>query len=203
MRSAVALMVATLLVGAATGEWAYNRFGDNWSYETQAGSTISGQLSQPGYTDTANKFVSAATGAISDIYVPVALDMGPNTFEVWIMADNNNMPGTILQSWTVTDQAFPFDGHYHDPIHLTVDGPELQAGAAYWITLHAGDPHSWLVWMFTKPWVFETVAQRFAPDQDVWNIIDPGFTSAYAIAVVPEPATIGLLGLALLVTRRR
>ncbi len=202
MSKLVAVVGVALWFGAAHGEWAYNRYGEDWSYEVQAGSNVTGALTAAGYTDTANMFVSQATGPVSDIYVSVATNGGPNLLEVSLLTDAGTMPGEVLQSWSLEDQATPFDGAWHPPIHLAVDGPELQAGSAYWILCHAGDPEAFLVWHFTNPWIFETVGQRFSPTGP-WTILEPGFTSAYAIAVVPEPGTVGLLVLAIMTCLRR
>jgi hypothetical protein len=190
--------------GSALGQqFAYNTFSGNFQYEILAGSTISGSQTTPGYTDTANKFISALSGNISDLWVAMAYNSaGPNVFDINLRADANNAPGAIIHSWTLVDQAFPFNPEYHDPVHVIVTDPvPLAAGTAYWLEMHAGDPASWLVWDFTRPPLFQTVAQRFTPGGG-WNVLNPGFTSAYAIAV-PGPGAWALLLLGAGMARRR
>ena len=187
----IALLVWAAAMGApASAAIAYNTFAADFGYEFLAGSTIAGDAAQPGYTETANRFTSLATGAITDIWIPVAHNGGANTFEIQLRADAGNVPGAIIESWTLVDQAFPFIPSFQDPIHLALNSTTvLQQGTPYWINLRAGADDSWLVWDFTRPPIFETVAQRFAAD-GAWNVLSPGFTSAYRIDVVPEP-TIG------------
>ena len=200
--AALLFLVVGLIAPVVRGSVAYDTFSTNFGYETQAGSNITGASSAPGYTDTANKFISQASGPVSDIWVPVARVSGVNAFDVQLMSDNGNSPGAVLQSWTITDQAFPFDGVYHNPIHLTVaGGTVLQQGTPYWLNLHATSDDGHLVWMFTRPPRFETVAQRFAPG-GAWNVLNPGFTSAYRVDVVPEPAS-AAMGLVLTVLAGR
>lgn len=199
----IALIVLVGACAPASADIAYNTFSANFGYEFLAGSTISGANAQPGYTDTANRFISLATGAITDIWIPVAHNGGPNIFQIQLMSDNANQPGTVLESWTLVNQAFPFVPMYQDPIHMTLlSNTVLQQGTPYWLNLVAGDANSWLVWDFTRPPIFETVAQRFAPNGP-WNVLNPGFTSAYRIDVVPEPATVAALVLLAGIAGRR
>lgn len=190
--------VIMVCAGVASADLAYSTFSAGFGYETLAGSTVSGAQTGAGYTDTANRFTSALGGDITDIWIAVSHNagIGPNMFDINLRADDAGSPGDIIHTWTLTDAAFPFDGAYHDPVHLAVDdGVQLQAGVSYWIDLHATDPGSWMVWHFTSPPLFETVAQRSSPD-GAWNVLNPGFTSAFAIGVVPAPGAAGVLTLA-------
>lgn len=201
----LALIIGSAAIAApASAAIAYNTFSADFGYEFLAGSTIAGSAASPGYTETANKFTSLATGAITDIWIPVADNGGANTFEILLMSDVGNQPSGILESWTLVDQAFPFVPSYQEPIHLSLSSSTvLQEGTAYWINLRAGADDSWLVWDFTRPPIFETVAQRFAPG-GAWTILSPGFTSAYRVDVVPEPTmALPLLLLAAFALRRR
>lgn len=204
MKRIALLIWAAATCAPASADIAYNTFAPNFGYEFLAGSTISGATAQPGYTETANKFTSLATGAITDIWIPVAHNGGTNIFEIELFTDAGNQPGTILESWTLVDQAFPFIPSYQDPIHLVLTSTTvLQQGTPYWINLRAGADNSWLVWDFTRPPIFETVAQRFTPGGP-WNVLNPGFTSAYRIDVVPEPTTaLAMMILACIGLRRR
>jgi hypothetical protein len=189
---------------AAAGQnFAYNTFSGNFQYEVLAGSTVSGASTTPGYNDTANQFVPTQSGNISDIWVAMALDAGPNEFVINLRSDDNHAPGGVIFSWTLTDRAFPFDPNYHDPVHLVVTDPvPIQQGTPYWLEMHAGTPTSWLVWDFTRPPLFQNVAQRFS-ENGPWNVLQPGFTSAYAIAVVPGPGAFVALGAGVATVRRR
>lgn len=202
-------IIAAASVGAPAfaQEYAYNTFSSDFGYETLAGSTVAGAATSNGYTDTANRFVSLRSGAITELIIAMSHNgQGPNSFDINLRADDNNSPGDIIHTWTITDLAFPFDGMYHDPLRIPViEQVTLQEGVAYWLDMHATADDSWMVWHFTRPPVFETVAQRFAPDGD-WNVLQPGFTSAYAV-VIPAPAAGGVgcvsLGILLACRRRR
>ena len=203
---APALATAAVVAGGSSAlgqQFAYNTFSGSFQYEILAGSTISGSQTTPGYTDTANKFISALSGNITDLWVAMAYNnAGPNVFDINLRADANNSPGAIIHSWTLVDQAFPFNPEYHDPVHVIVTDPvPLVAGTAYWLEMHAGDPASWLVWDFTRPPLFQTVAQRFTPGGG-WNVLNPGFTSAYAVAV-PAPAVGAVILIGVAMARRR
>lgn len=204
MQRICSALVVAACAGAASADLAYDTFSAGFGYETLAGSNVTGAQSGPGYTDTANRFTSMATGVITDLWVAVAHASGPNAFDIHLRADAAGTPGAIIHTWSLTDAAFPFDGAYHDPVHVTAsEVVTLEEGVAYWLDLHAADPRSAMVWSFTRPPIFETVAQRFAPDGN-WTVLDPGFTSAFAIAVVPSPgAVVALLGAAALAGRRR
>jgi hypothetical protein len=196
MRYVCATIAAAACACTASADLAYDTFSAGFGYEVLAGSTVSGAQSAPGYTDTANQFTSAASGFITDIWVAVSNVAGPNAFDINLRADLAGAPGEIIHSWTLLDAAFPFDGVYHDPVHLVVaDAVQLQSGVTYWLDLHATDPQSHMAWHFTSPPIFETVAQRFAPDGP-WNVLTPGFTSAFAINVeVPAPGSAIVLAL--------
>lgn len=206
MKKAWVAASAVCLAGAAFGSVAVDTFSENFGYEILAGSNVTGAASSAGYTDTANQFTAAAGGAITDIWLPVAIvGASPNIFDVTLRSDANNSPGDLLATWQVVGQAFPFNPQYHDPIHLTItDNVSLQQGTTYWLDLHSTDAAGALVWDFTHPPIFQNVAQRFSPN-GAWNVLIPGFTSAYRIDVVPEPATalaLGLLAGVLLRARR-
>jgi hypothetical protein len=203
MLRVTAVVLLWACVGVAAGQpMVYDTFGPDWSYEVLAGSTVSGVASEPGYVDTADKFTAEASGYITDIWVAMAHVEGANLFELWLMDDAGNVPGDILESWVVEDQATPFDGVWHEPVHLSVTGATyIDEGTDYWLCAHAGSDDASLAWHFAYPYIFETVAQLFEPGGE-WYVIDPGFTSAYAIAV-PEPTNLGLLALGALALFRR
>jgi hypothetical protein len=197
------VVAASISTPALAQDYAYNTFSANFGYETLAGSTVSGEASSPGYTDTANRFVSLRSGNITEFIVPVSHNnAGPNSFDINLRADNASSPGDIIHTWTIVDQALPFDGVYHEPIRVPVaETVTLQEGVAYWLDMHATARDTWMVWHFTRPPIFETVAQRFS-DNGVWNVLQPGFTSAYAV-VVPAPAAAGIVPLAIWIACRR
>lgn len=204
MRRLVCIAATSVSAPAVAQEYAYNTFSADFGYETLAGSTISGTGTEPGYTDTANRFVSLRSGNITELIIAVSNNnaRGTNSFDINLRSDNANSPGEIIHTWTVVDQASVFDGVYRDPIRVPMlDAVPLEAGVAYWLDMHATADDTWMVWHFTRPPIFETVGQRFSSDGE-WTILQPGFTSAFAV-VVPAPSAAGVLPLLFWIASRR
>lgn len=201
------------LCSATYAQVAFNDFASDansatYGYATNVGWTISGASSAVSEFVCANQFVSGASGSVSDVILPLNYASGdPNaTIDVQLVADNANMPGTVLESWTVgTSGTF---GSWSAPETLTGDGSaSLAAGTSYWLVLsptNVGNSDLWAVLNYNE---------AGATGLDLYNqgsgwASNPGATlGAFEVDVAPtpEPATMTLLGLGIagLIARRR
>jgi hypothetical protein len=92
-------------------------------------------------------FTPSVSLRLSDIAIPFGLFPGPNLFDVWVTADNNGSPGTVLEKFIVT--GFP-NGLTTQPPPITVISsaihPPLTAGTQFWLVIGPGVATSFGAW---------------------------------------------------------
>lgn len=177
----------------------FDNFGAGDSYITGAGNGISGATSFLGRElDTANAFTPSGSGFVSNIWLAAGLNRvfpGTNELEVWLMDDNNNEPGNILEAFLFVD-AMGFFGDSNPLLNAEASGETfLMAGEQYWLAASAPVPDTYAAWNYNIIGFSGPIA--FREDMGNWNVISNtvGF-GAFRISV-PEPTTVVLLGLGL------
>jgi hypothetical protein len=98
-------------------------------------------------------FTPAATLRLSDIQIPFAAEPGsPNDFFVWIAADSNGFPGTVLEKFHITN--FPPPVAQSPFVTVTLLGsvvqPTLAAGKLFWLVIGPGDPKVFGAWSLAQ-----------------------------------------------------
>lgn len=197
-------LAMSLAAGAARGD-AVVVF-DNFQPPNDTFATFSGQLmnnlnSPPRDYDIANAFTPSASGYVSDIWAAFTLQTGSNIVDLWLMSDNNGMPGQILEVWQAVNQ-MGIRGGFGGPVHFTGDQSTfVQGGQQYWLVSSSPLPTvSW--WMHNAVNDFGPVMRRI--NGGAFSYWSDQRRGAFRVAVVPEPATLLLLaGGAVVVLRRR
>jgi hypothetical protein len=163
----------------------------------------------------ATGFVASTTFRLTSIDIalgyPAAFpNNGPNQADVFIMTDAGGLPGSTLESWSLTNlpvNCFPC------PLTTIASSahPILAAGAQYWVAA-TGGLDTFDVWTFTLVGSgFSPLAVRSTLNgiDSGWSLSSPTNTRQGALQIsgeaVPEPASWGLVvaGLSAAFYRRR
>lgn len=191
------LLLGLLLTAPA---WAstmiFNSFGPDDSFQPDALTVQNG--------------LAVATGSINGLFHSVRLAgqawVGPNDFQLILATDDYGLPGSPIET---IDFSFPTRYLEDDPTPFTIFSntqPQLVEGSIYWLIVQARDPSAgygvWYLGEVLVSWAFRNDNQ--------WVISDPVFAGpALQVYVtpndtppppqIPEPSTMGLLSVALLV----
>lgn len=199
-----------LLSVLATAQVAFNDFSSDansstFGYATNVGNPITGARSPDGLIEFANRFVSGATGTVTDVILPVGLAGGSGNVDVALFTDNSGLiGGTVLETWVMsTDGAF---GTYYPPSVLTgTDAASLTSGTAYWVVATpdgAATSNLFAAWNVNDDAVGGNLAFN---EGSGWNY-ESGALDAFRVDVVPEPPAMICFaagGLCLLLRRKR
>jgi len=195
------LLVLTLMAGqvALASEIAVDTFGAAWGFKSGTG--VTPKSGNPAYV-FANPFTSAAEGRVVDIWAPLGQISGTPQLDVYLLGDAGNSPGTVLGSWTAT-----FPSGTDNLVHISVvGGPTLSLGTDYWFAVGPGsNTNVFGLWNLTDPG--DWTDRWYAGDPGgPWTEVPPmNELCAFRVDVVPEPATLALVGCGLgsLMLRRR
>jgi len=220
MRIGVSIALLGLMAGAAGDARAdvvlYNDFGPGNTYSSGYFG-MSGPLSAPGTSDTANGFiVPGAVGTsytLTSITLAVALISGENVLNVALMSDYNGLPGAVIESFQFTNAMSLVTPNPTFP-PLEVDStlhPVLQAGNRYWLAAFGtGDQQA--VWYANDIGALRIGA--YTVSSGIWQSApSPQPAAAFCIEgdaiTTPEPSTLvsaciaGLMGLGYAWLRRK
>lgn len=164
----------------AQGEIIYDNFGPEDSYGTVANSigdigTVAGNSFSHDYdTDL----------YLTEIEAAVALRWGPNELYMWLMTDDNNKPGTIIETFRIIDQMGPFDGSFPPPVKVNSTlNPVISSGQKYWLI--ASVPESSAAgWYFNSTGDEADRAQSHIPIES-WYIWENYTAAAFRIKGAP------------------
>jgi hypothetical protein len=159
--------------------------------------------------DEGGQFIAPQTVRLDTIEAGLSVFAGTSALELWLMSDipqpgTPGRPGIVLESFSFTN--LPHTNV--DPDTLSVGTstlrPVLTAGTAYWIIAHAPVEDSWGFFHnqdLDATFVHGAVA--FRADGDDWSVLGNSLVPAFRVsgtpveAEIPEPASIGLLGISL------
>ncbi len=218
--SVTILIAVTILLNAVGQAGAstvlYSTFGPGDSYNPFAGVSVGGYLGEDQNFSVARPFSFAGTESylLDSITLAAGLNSsGANLLNVAITTDAGGVPGTVLESFSFTDQMWSF-GFPDAPLLVgtSITQPLLTPGTTYWITASAPDGTR-AAWNETWPPVqgplaFSLNGGPWIPTYDEFSSINVFRINGAGVAtVVPAPGALllGLVGLACLrrVRRRR
>jgi hypothetical protein len=193
--------------GAARADILYTTFGsgDSFNPDPNTAYIVTGGTSLLGYTATAMEFSPSKTATLDGARF-AALSLTAGSISGAVAVDNGGVPGSTLETLGSvlvntggTGTIFSLTSSTH---------PLLTAGNPYWFILEPTDPNSDLLagWNQSLPPVTGNGAQSFDASQTSWQVQTNATQGAFEISGspvpsgVPEPSTLGLLGLGLLVT---
>lgn len=123
-------------------------------------------------------FTPVYSGALRHVQAPVGLRSGTNSLRVWITADANNAPGTVLETLTVAIRPQPIQTGAQPPVeapeHLFFSGTtQLTAGTRYWLVLGPGAANTDIAWNFALDDVSIPAATTYLLNRTNTNVAGP------------------------------
>lgn len=191
----------------AHGDVLYDNYGPGNSYSIGSGWAFGGPFSGVHF-DTAMAFTASNPYLLTagEFAVSAAYDLGsprPSTFSIIIRADEDGLPGAVLEDVTLTQQLGP-SGVFSPPVMVNFAGTTLlNAGVQYWIHMSANEPHR-LVWKANN--TGDLGLRAFQVNGGPWNAGNGNEAiGAFRLhgTLVPGPSVIGLLGVCACAGRRR
>jgi hypothetical protein len=201
MKSRAILVVAAIaaLVSAASADTiVFDTFSANQGHDIYAGYSLGTTYA----TQYAIPFHPAQSGYFSELYAPVRLSAGTNQLKFSILNSSGSLPGTILEDITITGQMTSLNSSL---VHGIAAGTTwLDSTQKYWLMGRAPvtTPTTTLQWYNNNqsPLATNTCYYRYH-DTGTWTVRTNITAPAFSIAVLPEPASLSLLGLVGLLVR--
>ena len=184
----------------------FSNYGDSFSHSVTGGWAVAHDYQIPGGSyiddwDMAMQFNALDQDyLLESIYITVGLISGPNELDVWLMSDDNNKPGTALESFHLSNEMPVHSWTQHSPILINASQSTiLEANESYWLALSVSGSDNDVNWYMND---IGQVGPRAIGVGGEWIIAEEITPAVFQIdgASVPEPATIlllasGLLGL--------
>jgi len=123
------LAAGVLFAAPARADIIFNDFGPGDSYQQFQGQSVGGRFHQ----DVGDRFTPAGSDYILDrVVLPLGSISGTNGVDVLFMTSDNGVPGSVIESWHVTD--LPRFGSAHPPTVLdSALHPLLSDGVPYYV----------------------------------------------------------------------
>lgn len=195
---AVLGVLSVFCVVPVRGDVVYSNFGLGMSFDNDPndGWGINGFIDPNGGQQAiGEQFTPTGNYTFTDAQVAVALSGGPDSIDVFLQADSNGVPGTVIEE-------IPISGLGPTAAILTATSglfPALTKGTPYWLTLVAGADGVVAGWNLNS---IGDVSAAFA-FTDAGTPVGPWDTGVLQIRgafeidgtqLVPEPSTLLLLG---------
>lgn len=167
---AIGVLLTLLGIVAPTHSFAFDvidTFAPGDEYNPNGGLLISGANSEFGDIDQAYAFTPTHTGNLTDVWAAIENstdnqgEPGSNSLVMWLMDDNENKPGNILETFNFENEMAPADSTVDPPLHAVASGTTvLQAGVQYWLVASAGDEDGFAGWTLNTIGARATRADR-------------------------------------------
>ncbi len=205
------VVAVCLAASTARADILFNNFAPNNTYLGNAGWTvINGGPVQAHIEEAATFSVTGGDFFLASLDLAVGHLFGPNTLHVFIHADDNGVPGAVIEQTTVFDQMPTMSTSptvCPPPVHVALSRSTiLEAGAWYWIHLSTDTTTgSWAAW--NENIVGDVGLRAFRENGGPWmpHTGHPRGTFRVLGNPVPAPGALAAMGLGVcpLVRRRR
>jgi PEP-CTERM motif len=198
-------VLALMFVAAATemrADTVFSNFGPSDTYSGTNWWTVGTTITPPaGVQVDAFSFVPTQTAAVTGADLALAAYSAVSSLNVFIESNSGGAPGSILATLTQTGSysAYPTTS----VVNFACSGTcaTLDDGTTYWIVAQQTDPANTTYWMNSfadsGTWYYDLTNSETGP----WTVATaPGNFSAFdvtgttATSVIPEPASLALLG---------
>jgi hypothetical protein len=194
------IMVAIAVVAGALeipvpawSEVIYSTFGPGDTFDVNIGRSLGGPPSQINWA-VAEAFTPHSKAIFTEVELAAYSDTGGDSMLVQLRDDNLGLPGSVLESLTITDLADYTEAPSGTlAVGLSILKPRLVAGNQYWITASALDGMEG-VWQYSSPNVTGPTASS-VDGGATWTSANSQQT-AFRVdgSAVPEPSTLALIG---------
>ena len=166
-------------------------------YATGWGMTIMQDYSNQDWSQGSGFVVEGGDYYLDSVSAAIGLVTGPNVMEVQLWDDVGGLPGSILESWTFTNQMGSFGNNNPPLVGVSTLSPVLYAGETYYVIAYAPTGPQWSAFNMND-FGYRLPRAVSQDDQASWSVSD-GDAAAFRVegTIVPEPGLISLGGLLL------
>ena len=205
------MAVALLAFGtlAARADVVFSDFAPSDGYNQSNAYAAAGSTSPIGTYITAAAFTSSSTVDLSQIDLALWNYAGTNSVEISLLSDNSDTPGSVIESWDVSNLPNLVTVQGYPSGNLTTVTPtstvELDSGTQYWVEIQAIDPSTEDLWYENDlpgsnpefpTATAGTVATNGGSGFSVSTTILPAFdVLGTPVSSVPEPNSVPLLAI--------